>query len=184
MSTPENGRRVYKRDTRSGGQWWGLYHEGRPSGRRQTGPSAAGRRRRYKPPAGARPARRLRAWPTHYVNRRGALTPALPHRECYRGSPAMTGVALAYRIAGVHGGEHQHGRAARWCRRWWSAIDRRGGVRRVEFSRADGCDRLASQASGAGAASEAAAAGGRDRTAQATIQRRDPVSTSTTTAPS
>jgi hypothetical protein len=44
------------------------------------------------------------------------LTPrerALPHRECYRRSPAMTGAALANRIAGAHGGEHQHGRAAR-----------------------------------------------------------------------
>ena len=38
---------------------------------------------------------------------------ALPHRECYRRSPVMTGVALANRIAGVHGGEHQHGRTAR-----------------------------------------------------------------------
>ena len=38
---------------------------------------------------------------------------ALPHRECYRRSPAVTGAALANRIAGVHGGEHQHGRAAR-----------------------------------------------------------------------
>ncbi len=38
---------------------------------------------------------------------------ALPHRECYRRSPVMTGAALANRIAGVHGGEHQHGRTAR-----------------------------------------------------------------------
>ena len=38
---------------------------------------------------------------------------ALPHRECYRRSPAMTGAAPANRVAGVDGGEHQHGRAAR-----------------------------------------------------------------------
>src|SRR6185295_7867643 len=35
------------------------------------------------------------------VNRHGTLTPALPHRECYRRSPAMTGAVPANRVAGV-----------------------------------------------------------------------------------
>jgi len=69
------------------------------------------------------------------VNRRGTLTPALPHRECYRRSPAMTGAAPENRVAGVDGGEHQHGRAARGgVGGGGAATVRRGRVRRAGFS--------------------------------------------------